>query len=277
MEKLIAKADILIEALPYIRKFCGKTFVVKFGGKAMLEASFKASVVEDIALLKYIGVNTIVVHGGGPEITSAIEKTGRKTEFINGLRVTDKETMTIVESVLMNRVNKEIVSLFKKHHGKAGGYSGKEHGLIAAKQMDPALGYVGKIEHIDLSFLEKNSDQIHVIAPIGRGKDGQSYNINADDAAAEIAIAAKAEKLLILTDVNGVLDREKKLLSTIRVSEVKKLVEEGVLAGGMIPKVTGAASAVQRGVKKVHIINGNIKHSLLLEIFTDKGIGTEIL
>lgn len=277
MEKLIAKAGVLVEALPYIRKFSGKTFVIKFGGKAMVESAFKDSVVEDIALLKYIGVNTIVVHGGGPEISVAMEKTGKKPKFVNGLRVTDKETMGIVESVLMDKVNKEIVLLFKKHHGKAEGLSGKQHGLITVKQLDPELGYVGAIENVDLSFLEKKNDYIHVIAPIGVDKSGQAYNINADDVASEIAIAAKAEKLLILTDVNGVLDSGKKLLSTIHVSEVPKLIKEGVLAGGMIPKVTGAASAVKRGVRKVHIINGNIKHSLLLEIFTDKGIGTEIL
>ncbi len=277
MERLIAKADILIEALPYIRKFSGKTFVVKFGGKAMLEASFKESVVEDIALLKYIGVNTLVVHGGGPEISAAMKKTGIEPKFVNGLRVTDKETMRIVEEVLMGKVNKEIVLLFKKHHGKAEGFSGKEHGLIKARQLAPELGFVGEIESVDLSFLKDKNDYIHVIAPIGRGKNGESYNINADDAAAEIAIAAKAEKLLILTDVNGVLDSDRKLLPTIHLAEVTKLVKDGVLAGGMIPKVTGAASAVKRGVKKVHIINGNIKHSLLLEIFTDKGIGTEIL
>jgi len=277
MEKLIAKADVLVEALPYIRKFFGKTFVIKFGGKAMVEAVFKDSVVEDIALLKYVGVNTIVVHGGGPEISAAMEKLGKKPNFINGLRVTDKETMDIVEEVLFGKVNKEIVDLFKKHHGKAEGLSGKHGNIIIAKQMSKELGFVGQVESIDLSILDKKKDYIHVIAPIGKGKDGHSYNINADDAASEIAITAKAEKLLLLTDVNGVLDSSKKLISSIRVSEVSKLVKDGTLTGGMIPKVTGAAEAVKKGVKKVHIINGNIRHSLLLEIFTDKGVGTEIL
>ncbi|OGF50304.1 MAG: acetylglutamate kinase [Candidatus Firestonebacteria bacterium GWA2_43_8] len=277
MERLIAKADVLVEALPYIRKFFGKTFVIKFGGKAMVEAAFKDSVVEDIALLKYIGVNTIVVHGGGPEISAAMEKSGKKPNFVNGLRVTDEDTMKIVEEVLFGKVNKEIVDLFKKHHGKAEGLSGKTSNIITAKQMSKELGFVGEVEHIDLAILEKKKDYIHVIAPIGKGKDGHSYNINADDAASEIAIAAKAEKLLLLTDVNGVLDSSKKLISSIHVSDVSKMVKDGTLTGGMIPKVTGAAEAVKKGVKKVHIINGNIRHSLLLEIFTDKGVGTEIL
>ncbi|OGF47191.1 MAG: acetylglutamate kinase [Candidatus Firestonebacteria bacterium RIFOXYC2_FULL_39_67] len=277
MENLIKKADILVEALPYIRKFFGKTFVIKFGGKAMVEAAFKDSVVEDIALLKYIGVNTIVVHGGGPEISAAMEKLGKKPNFINGLRVTDKETMEIVEEVLFGKVNKEIVTLFNKHHGKAEGLSGKNGNLITAKQMSKELGFVGEVENIDLSILEKKKDYIHVIAPIGRGKDGHIYNINADDAASEIAITAKAEKLLLLTDVNGVLDSSKKLISSIHIGEVSKMVKDGTLTGGMIPKVTGAAEAVKKGVKKVHIINGNIRHSLLLEIFTDKGVGTEIV
>jgi acetylglutamate kinase len=277
MERLIAKADVLIEALPYIRKFSGKTFVIKFGGKAMVETAFKDSVVEDIALLKYIGVNTIVVHGGGPEISAAMEKLGKKPNFLNGLRITDRETMGIVEEVLFEKVNKEIVELFRKHHGKAEGLSGKNGNLILARQMSKELGFVGEVERIDLSILEKKKDYVYVIAPIGKGKDGNSYNINADDAASEIAIAAKAEKLLLLTDVNGVLDAEKNLISSIKVGEVAKMVKDGTLTGGMIPKVTGAAEAVKKGVKKVHIINGNIRHSLLLEIFTDQGVGTEIL
>ncbi|MEI6846396.1 MAG: acetylglutamate kinase [Candidatus Firestonebacteria bacterium] len=277
MKKLIAKADVLVEALPYIRKFSGKTFVIKFGGKAMVEKKFKDSVVEDIALLKYIGVDTIVVHGGGPEISAEMKKLGMKPDFINGLRVTDEKTMQIVEKVLFGRVNKEIVALFNKHHGKAKGLSGRSGSLISAKQMSKALGFVGEVAHVNLSILKKHKDFIHVIAPIGIGKDGHSYNINADDAASEIAISAKAEKLLLLTDVDGVLDSSKKLIPTIKVTEVQKMVKAGVLTGGMIPKVTSAAEAVKRGVKKVHIINGNIRHSLLLEIFTDKGIGTEIL
>jgi acetylglutamate kinase len=275
MEALIKKADILMEALPYIKQFSGKTFVIKYGGKAMVDGSLKDSVIEDIVLMKYIGINPVVVHGGAPEITEEMNKLGKKSVFKNGLRVTDKETVDIAEKVLVGKINKEIVSLVHKHGGKAIGLSGKDGELIIAKKHKADIGFVGEVEKINFHVMDKLKEFIPVISPIAIGRDGHTYNVNADDVASAIATAIKAEKLILLTDVNGVLDKDKKLISSIKVNEAAKLEKSGIISGGMIPKVNSCVEAVKQGVKKVHIINGGIKHSMLLEIFTKTGVGTE--
>ncbi len=276
MEVIIRKAGVLIEALPYMREFSGKTFVIKYGGKAMIDEALKNSVVQDIVLMKYIGINPVVVHGGGPEITAAMEKAGLKAKFVNGRRVTDKATMKIVEAVLAGKTNKEIVRMFNTHGGKAKGLSGKDGRLLVTKPLDAALGFVGKIVKVNSGELEKHRKFIPVIAPVGIGKDGNSYNINADDAAASIAVAVKAEKLILITDVSGVMHK-KALIHSLRMKDTKQMIKKEVITGGMIPKVHSCMTAIAGGVKKAHIINGTVKHSLLLEIFTKTGIGTEII
>lgn len=288
MEVLIKKAGILIEALPYIQKLYGKTVVIKYGGNAMINDELKNSVMEDITLLKYIGMNPIVVHGGGPEINNALNKHNIKSEFVNGLRVTDSETMEIVQMVLVGKTNKEIVSLLNLKGGKAIGICGIDGNLIECEKLttnadgsSADIGYVGKITKINSKILDLlcKDEYIPVVAPIGVGPDGKSYNINADTVAGEIAAALKAEKLILLTDVEGV-KRSKdsdEIIPALTLEEVYDLINKKVIQGGMIPKVLGCINAIEKGVGRTHIIDGRIPHCLLLEIFTYKGIGTMIM
>jgi len=285
---LIKKAEILIEALPYIQKLYGKTVVIKYGGNAMINDKLKYSVMEDITLLKYIGMNPIIVHGGGPDITSALKKFGIESEFVNGLRVTDAATMEVAQMVLMGKTNKEIVALLNKQGGKAIGICGIDGNLIECEQYkttingkETDLGFVGKITKINSKMLEimAQDEYIPVVAPIGVGKDGHSYNINADTVAGEIAAALKAEKLILLTDVEGVKlsGDSDQILHALTAREVYELIDKGVISGGMIPKVLACLDALEKGVGRTHIIDGRIPHCLLLEIFTYKGIGTMIM
>jgi len=290
MEKYLEKTKVLIEALPYIKKFYGKTIVIKYGGHAMVSEELKEAVINDLVLMKFVGINPVIIHGGGPEISRMLKKLNIKSNFINGLRVTDEATLEVVEMVLVGKVNKEIVNLIEKAGGKAVGLSGKDAGLIKAqkklaKNPEPTgeeyldLGYVGEITRINpeilLTLMEK--DYIPVVAPVGSNGNGEFYNINADEVASEIAVALKADKLIILTDTPGILlkeDDENSLLSKASVAEIRQLIESGVIQGGMIPKAESAVQAILRGVGSVHIIDGRIAHSLLLEIFTDAGVGS---
>lgn len=285
MEQLIKKAGILIEALPYIQKFSGKTVVVKYGGNAMVNDELKNSVMEDITLLKFIGLNPIVVHGGGPDISKALNDLGVKSEFINGLRVTDKKTMSVAQQVLIGKTNKEIVALLNAKGGKAIGISGidgsfiicdKHYTEVDGKKVD--IGYVGDIVQVQNRMLDLlASDQyIPVVAPIGTDGEGNSYNINADTVAAAIAAAVGAEKLILLTDVEGVKDANDNIVYEANIEEIHHMIDNNVISGGMIPKVLGCMNALNGGVKGVHIIDGRIPHCLLLEIFTKTGIGTLI-
>ncbi len=282
LQESINKADILIEALKYIRQFYGKTIVVKYGGNAMIDEKLKEKVILDIVLMKYVGMNPVVVHGGGPEITEVMEKMGKKSVFVKGLRVTDAETMEIVEMVL-GRINKGLVALINQHGAKAVGLSGKDAGLISATKCvsDVDIGFVGDVSEIDptiINVLDKEGF-IPIISSIGVC-DGETYNINADLVAGEIAGALKAEKLIMLTDVRGIMRDPKdssSLISTIRLSEIDSLKSDNIISGGMLPKVDACVIALKKGVKKTHIIDGRISHSLLLEIFTDSGIGTQII
>lgn len=283
---LFEKANILVEALPYIRKFYGKTFVIKYGGSAQKDAALKEAFAQDIVLLSFIGIKPVVVHGGGPLITEFIKKMGKETEFIHGYRVTDKETVDIVEMVLGGLINKEIVQLINSQGGKAVGLTGKDANLLKVgkkyikinnKEID--IGFVGEVEEVCVDVIEGLQDKgfIPVVAPVGFDRKGQTYNINADSVASAIAATLKAEKLIILTDVKGITGQDGSLLSTINIEEALKLIEEGVITGGMIPKVYSCINALKGDVKKTHIIDGRIPHSLLLEIFTKKGVGTEII
>lgn len=292
MKTLIEKAGILIESLPYIRKFYGKTFVIKYGGAAQVKEELKDAFAQDVVLLKYIGINPVIVHGGGPKISDTMQRMGKTPQFIHGQRVTDKETVDIVEMVLGGLVNKEIVSLINNNGGRAVGLSGKDGRLISARKkiikkqsaetgVDEIidLGLVGEVDSVDpsiLTTLDRNGF-IPVIAPVGVGNDGITLNINADYIAAAVAGSLKAEKLLLLTDVEGILDRKKKVVSTVKKSKVDKLVKEGVISGGMLPKVDACLKALHDGVSKAHIVDGRVEHCLLLEIFTQEGIGTEIV
>ncbi|GBD99188.1 acetylglutamate kinase [bacterium BMS3Abin07] len=292
MKKLIEKANILIEALPYIKEFCGKTFVIKYGGAAQVEDKLKDAFAQDVVLLKYIGINPVIVHGGGPRISQTMKQMGKKPEFIEGQRVTDRETIDIVEMVLGGLVNKEIVTLINSNGGRAVGLSGKDGGLVKAKKkvikkQSPEtgvneiidIGLVGEVESIDSSVLATlgGSGFIPVIAPVGVDIQGTTFNINADFIAGAIASAVDAEKLLLLTDVEGISNKKGEILPTLRKSEVNKLKKNGTISGGMLPKVEACVNALKGGVKKIHIIDGRIEHCLLLEIFTEKGIGTEIV
>jgi acetylglutamate kinase len=286
------RARILTEALPYIRRFRGKTVVIKYGGNAMVADDLKQSFARDIVLMKLVGINPVVVHGGGPQIGQVLERIGKKSEFVQGMRVTDRETMDVVEMVLGGLVNKEIVNLLNQHGGKAVGLSGKDGGLIRARKMVlrrnsdaeslPSeivdIGQVGEVQGIDpkLVALLDNAEFIPVIAPIGVGEDGQTYNINADVVAGKLAITLSAEKLILLTNTTGVLDKHGKLLTGLSISNVNALVADGTIHGGMLPKVQFALDAVGSGVKSAHIIDGRVPHAVLLEIFTDQGVGTLI-
>lgn len=281
----LAKAEILIEALPYIKKFYGKTVVIKYGGHAMTDPLLKDKVITDIVLMKYVGINPVIVHGGGPEINHWLEKTDITSQFVNGMRVTDEKTMEIVQMVLVGKVNKEIVSLVEKNGGKAMGLSGIDGQLIKARKKkvycngtEVDLGFVGEIEKIDpeLIYTALENDYIPVIAPVGSG-EGKVYNINADYVAGGIAASLKADKLVLLTDVEGVFDKEGKLISSLSILEAQRLIEEEVINGGMIPKIECCIKALTGGVKSTHIIDGRLPHALLLEIFTDQGIGTMVV
>jgi acetylglutamate kinase len=281
-------ADILIEALPYIQRLDNKTVVIKYGGNAMVDEDLKNSFAMDIVLLKQVGVNPVIVHGGGPQIAQLLERIGKESKFIEGMRVTDSETMDIVQMVLGGLVNKEIVSLINKHGGRAVGLTGKDGGLINARRLEMVsrteqtseiidLGHVGEVESIDpavVRMLDKDNF-IPVIAPIGVGKDGASYNINADIVAGKLAAVLMAEKLLLLTNTPGVL-QDGKLLTGLDAKTTDELIKEGVIHGGMLPKVMCALDAVKSGVKTSHIIDGRVKHSVLLELLTSQGVGTLI-
>lgn len=285
-EVLIEKANILIEALPYIQRLAGKTVVIKYGGNAMVDEDLTNKILQDVTLLKYVGVNPILVHGGGPDINAALQKMDVKSEFHNGLRITDEATMEVVQMVLAGKLNKNIVSRLGKLGGKAIGLCGKDAGLLTVVKKPMTkdgvdLGFVGNIVGVNVKLLELLSmdEYIPVIAPVGVDRDGKSYNINADTAASEIASALKAEKLMFLTDVDGIRLNAKDsstLISSISVSEINELISSGVITGGMIPKVQGCVHAIEQGVKRVHILDGTIPHPILLEIFTDKGIGTMV-
>jgi acetylglutamate kinase len=291
MENFISKADVLMEALPYFRRFYGKTFVVKYGGHAMTDEDLKESFAQDIVLLKYVGINPVVVHGGGPQIDEVLDKMGITSRYVRGMRVTDQATLDIVEMVLVGKINKEIVTLINQHGGMAVGLSGKDGGLILARKMnvtvsvngDPPeiidIGMVGEIVGINplvIDSLDENKF-IPVIAPVGVGAKGETYNINADLVAGEIAEALHAEKLILMTDVEAVKDKKGELLSTLRVNQARKMIQDGVVAAGMIPKVECCINALKGGVEKTHIIDGRVKHAVLLEIFTKEGVGTEVV
>ena len=285
------KAQTLAEALPYIKRFHGKTIVIKYGGNAMVDENLKRGFARDVVLMKLVGMNPVVVHGGGPQIGKLLEKIGKKSEFIQGMRVTDRETMDVVEMVLGGLVNKEIVSLINKHGGKAVGLTGKDGGLIRARKLImksvPAeglpseiidIGHVGEVESIDPEVVALLDTQnfIPVIAPIGVGPDGEAYNINADVVAGKLAITLRAEKLMLLTNTTGVLDKEGKLLTGLTIGKVNALIADGTIHGGMLPKVNYALDAVNSGVESAHIIDGRVEHAVLLEVFTDQGVGTLI-
>ncbi len=292
VQQSMARADVLLEALPYIRRFYNKTIVIKYGGHAMVDDALKNAFARDIVMMKYIGINPVVVHGGGPQIGTFLKKLGKDSTFIQGMRVTDEETMDIVEMVLVGKVNKEIVGLINHHGGRAVGLSGKDGGLIRAdkyllsaekaKDTPPEiidLGLVGKVREIDgalISALVKDGF-IPVIAPTGAGESGETYNINADIVAGAVASALKAEKLVLLTDVAGVLDGEKRLVNTMNDLAARRMIETGIIEGGMFPKVKCCLKALRGGVHKTHIVDGRLRHAILLEMFTDSGIGTEIV
>ena len=282
------QAEILAQALPYIRKFHGKTIVIKYGGNAMTEPKLKDCFARDVVLLKLVGMNPVVVHGGGPQIDSLLARVGKKGVFVQGMRVTDAETMELVEMVLGGQVNKEIVNLINQHGGKAVGLTGKDGSFIRARKLlmpnkdAPGelldIGQVGEVAQIDPSLIG-HLDQgqfIPVIAPIGVGKGGDTYNINADVVAGKIAEVLRAEKLVLLTNTPGVLDKAGRLLTGITPAEIDAMVEDGTLSGGMLPKIGSALDAARSGVKSVHIIDGRVEHALLLEILTDHGVGTMI-
>ena len=281
MQKYIQKVETLLESLPYIRQFYDKTIVIKYGGHAMTEERLKQSFAKDIILMKYVGLNPVIVHGGGPQIGELLKKLGKESRFVKGIRVTDEETMDVVEMVLVGKVNKEIVALINHYGGKAVGLSGKDGGLIKAKKMKTKgedMGMVGEVKSVNPKVIETlDRDKfIPVIAPVGVGDDGKTYNINADTVAGKIAAALKAEKLILLTDVQGVLDKNKKLISALSVAEAKRLIKNETATGGMIPKLECCLDALKGGVSKAHIIDGRVEHAVLLEVFTDAGVGTEI-
>ena len=283
-QEIIDKASVLVEALPYIQRFNGKIIVVKYGGSAMADPELKASIIEDIVLLKLVGMKPVIVHGGGKEITKWMKKTGTETEFYNGLRITDKDTLDVAEMVLA-KVNKELVSMAELLGVKAIGISGKDGNLLTVKKVMPDgkdIGYVGEVTDVDPSIIEKilDDDMLPVIYPIGKDENGIGYNINGDHAASAVAKALKASKLAFLTDTDGVYldpDDRSTLISELYVSEARELIENGNVNGGMIPKIRNCINAIENGVDRVHILDGRILHCLLLEIFTNKGIGTAII
>ncbi len=292
MKTSMERADILVEALPYIRRFFNKTVVIKYGGHAMVDEELKDNFARDLVLMKYIGINAVVVHGGGPQIGSLLKKLGKESKFVQGMRVTDEETMDIVEMVLVGKVNQEIVGLINRHGGRAVGLSGKDANLIRAekyylndekvKETPPEIidiGLVGKVKAVNAELITTlmADGVIPVIAPTGVGDGGETYNINADLVAGAVASALAAEKLILLTDVPGVLNGNKELIHTMDERTARRMIEEGTIEGGMFPKVKCCLKALRGGVKKAHIVDGRLKHTILLEMFTDQGIGTEIV
>lgn len=285
-------AHVLIEALPYIQRFKHKTVVVKFGGNAMIDENLKHSFARDIVMMKLVGINPIVVHGGGPQIGDLLKRLGKTSEFVDGMRVTDSETMDVVEMVLGGLVNKEIVNLINRSGGKAIGITGKDGDFIHARKINMTrampesqaseiidIGHVGEVQSIDPSIVEMlaDSDFIPVIAPIGVGKDGHSYNINADLVAGKVAEILKAEKLMLLTNTPGILDQQGQLLTGLSIADIEALIANGTISGGMIPKTRCATEALKGGVNSVHIIDGRVEHAVLLELFTDEGVGTLLM
>ena len=286
------RARVLIEALPYLRKFYGKTVVIKYGGHAMVSPELKEAFAQDVVLMKYVGLRPVIVHGGGPQISEVMAKMGIKPVFVEGQRVTDEATMSVVEMVLVGTVNKSIVGLLNRHGGRAVGLSGRDGDLVVAEKMKiykytgedrpPEIidiGRVGKVKEVNPEVLETLMEAgfLPVIAPVGVGPDGEAFNINADLVAGAIAGALKAEKVIYLTDVEGVKDQTGNLLSSIKITEIEELIRGGTAKGGMIPKLKSARKALLAGVKKAHIIDGRVPHAILLEIFTDAGVGTEIV
>lgn len=296
MNRLIHKADVLVEALPYIRTFAGKTIVIKYGGSAMTQEALKDGFAEDVVLMKYVGLNPVIVHGGGPQIDQMLGRLGMKPTFKRGVRVTDRATMDVVEMVLGGKINKEIVALLNHHGGKAVGITGKDGRFLVCKpfsakawarglrkdaqrRVDEDYGFVGEVDRVDPHILTRLQQDhfIPVIAPIGVDRQGQSHNINADLVAGAVAGALKAEKLLVLTDVKGIRDADHRHVSTVSRKEAERMVKTGTIGEGMLPKVRACLNGIEAGVHKTHIIDGRVEHAVLLEIFTDKGIGTEIV
>jgi acetylglutamate kinase len=279
MKDLVDKAAVLVEALPYMRRFSDRTIVIKYGGHAMTDEALRASFAVDIGLLKHIGVRPVIVHGGGPQIASTLERLGKTSTFVDGLRVTDDETMDVVEMVLGGKVNRQIVELIHQGGGRAVGLTGSDGGLLRVRRKTPGgqdLGRVGEIISVDPRAIHAVSDAnfVPVVAPIGADADGMTYNVNADEAAGALAIALEAEKLILLTDVEGVRDSKGDLIHQLSVEQVHKLVHEGTIEGGMIPKVDCCIEALAGGVSRAHIIDGRMLHAVLLEVFTDGGVGT---
>ncbi|HBV98413.1 MAG: acetylglutamate kinase [Peptococcaceae bacterium BICA1-7] len=294
MPSAMEKASILVEALPYIKKFYGKTVVIKYGGHAMINEELKKAVLTDIVLMKYVGMRPVIVHGGGPEITGMLKRLNIESSFVGGLRVTDRDTMEIVEMVLVGKINKDIVSRLNGYGGRAVGLSGKDDGLLKAvrksgraKRPDGStemvdIGFVGEINKVspDIVATLLQEGYIPVVSPVAVGEQGESYNVNADTAASALAVALKADKLIILTDVEGILEdrnNPSSLISTVTRDNVPMLVDRGVIDGGMIPKVECCVRALDGGVKTTHILDGRVKHSILLEVFTDRGVGTMVV
>jgi len=289
MQELIAKADVLLDALPYIRRYSGTTMVVKYGGHAMTDEELKSSFAQDIVLLKFVGINPVIVHGGGPQIGQLLTQLGIESQFVRGMRVTDQQTMDVVEMVL-GKINKEIVSLINRHGGRAVGLSGKDGELILAKKLTVAtqesgkagkvdIGLVGEVRAINPGIIESldRSDFIPVIAPVGVGERGETYNINADLVAGEVSEALRAEKLILLTDVEGIRDVDGNVIPALDMERATQLIRDGVISAGMIPKVECCIEALRGGARKTHIIDGRVRHAVLLEIFTREGVGTEVV
>ena len=290
MQQFIDKANTLMEALPYIRRFAGKTVVIKYGGHAMADEQLKESFALDVILLRSLGINVVVVHGGGPQINETLKRYGIVSEFVRGMRVTDEATMAVVEMVLVGQVNKEVVGYLNQHGGRAVGLSGKDGNLLQCEKLlqevkndDGStervdIGYVGNVVKVNQELIQtlEHGKFLPVIAPVGVGANGESYNINADLVAGKVAGALKAEKLMLLTDVAGVKDKDGKLIGSIPLNRVPTLIDDATISGGMIPKVECCVDALNEGAKKAHIVDGRVRHAILLEIFTDGGVGTEI-
>jgi acetylglutamate kinase len=291
MQAFIDKANTLMEALPYIRRFSGKTIVIKYGGHAMADEALKESFALDVILLRSLGINVVVVHGGGPQINETLKRYGIVSEFVRGMRVTDGPTMAVVEMVLTGQVNQEVVGYLNQHGGRAVGLSGKDGNLLLCEKMLQEIknddgtvelvdiGFVGNVVKVNQELIQtlEHGKFLPVIAPVGVGANGESYNINADLVAGRVAGALHAEKLMLLTDVSGVKDKEGQLISSINLPEVPRLIDDGTISGGMIPKVECCVDALRDGAKKAHIVDGRVRHAVLLEIFTDIGVGTEII
>jgi acetylglutamate kinase len=275
----IDKADVLLEALPFIQRFSGKVLVIKYGGHAMENDELKDSFAQDVALLKCVGMRPVIVHGGGPVIDAAVKQAGITPQFVRGLRVTDAATMDIVEQVLVGKINQEIVSLLNRHGAPAIGLSGKSGELVVARKRrsDPDLGLVGDVVGVNPRIIEANSDFVPVVAPTAADAEGQTYNINADVVAGSIAEALQAEKLILLTDVEGVKGRDGKLMEALSTADARALIADGTIASGMIPKIECCIGALAGGVKQAHVIDGRVRHALLLEVLTNRGVGTEVV